>query len=266
MKVFQKHSLPSVKVHALAPDDLHLSLSRTFVLAHHLIPSYVSSLDLALQRLSPSIGAGRTFLLAFSSAVKIYFNDEKTRGFIAIQVHPSSTKQLRHLISAVDSTLKEFNLRDQLFYSDPSFHLSLAWFIPRENGQAGGAKEGGAKEHVYDASEEDVANGISSSSSSIELSTSSSSSSLSTISPDVVSSLEKSLSSVVADHFRETDDRTDGFAHSSSSSNPSSSSSSTSATVNEESIPCSDVTVASTAIVVKRVMLKTGNKLHSFPL
>lgn len=275
MKVFEQNSLPKVEVHPLVPDDLHLSLSRTFVLAHHLIPSYVSSLREALRRISPDVAPNGNIFLAFSSAVKIYFNDENTRGFIAIQVHPSSSKLLRHLISAVDSTLKEFNLGGQIFYDDPSFHLSLAWFLPPEKDPAvsasvAAAAVGGAKEDVEkdnfrgslaitqpksSSSDIDPSESFTSSSSSLSSSTS--------ISQDVILLLEKSLSSVVADHFLENDDPLSGLDNDSSSSSPAST---TFATVNRDSVSYSDVSVASAASVVKRVILKTGNKLHSFPL
>ena len=241
------------------------------------------------------------------------------------------------MVSSVDSTLKEFNLSDQIFYANPSFHLSLAWFIPPEVPPevhpAEGAKEGNgnngiaAKGNVTNGMEasqmEPIAkevkgtNGIEASrlldgrfsgevqevnrnvtpsrqgsrmgylshecqepntpdplkamrrceeeenilnDKNIDLVSTDSLPSDSTLpSPSrmtsqLICSMEKSLSNVVAHHF--LDDHPNDGSHSFQHLIASSSSSSSSTP---------DV-VASTSSFIKRVMLKTGNKLHSFPL
>ena len=58
------------------------------MLGHHLISSFTSSLSSSLRQaaLDSMVGDKSGLLVTFTSNVKVYFNDEGTRGFIAIQV------------------------------------------------------------------------------------------------------------------------------------------------------------------------------------
>ena len=52
-----------------------------------------------------------------------YFNDEKTRSFLAVDVENSDS--ILKLINAIDSVLKSFNL--PVYYKSPKLHFSLFW-------------------------------------------------------------------------------------------------------------------------------------------
>jgi len=262
-EILREESTAAIKVHILPPEDLHLSLSRTFVLGHHLISSFTSSLSSSLRQaaLDSIVGDKSSLLVTFTSNVKVYFNDEGTRGFIAIQVHPSCQQRLELLTSAVDETLKEFNLGDQVFYSDPSFHLSLAWFLPPEVAtREGEAKEEGVPRDARTgncssavASQSSFSSSLLSSSetnSIIDPSSASHCRSSSSLPLKVISTLEKSLSSLVADHFRDDDDDDTAIDNSRAASGDASAAES----------------AATMSTFVTRAMLKTGNKLHSFSL
>lgn len=118
-------SLIGSRLHPIEDDELHLSLSKTFVLAHHTIPAFVQSLTKAV-----ADSGTQTFSLALSSQVRIYFNDEGTRGFLALVFDPCFHRHLQSLTALVDATLVDFNMKGDVYYLDPSFHLSFAWFLP----------------------------------------------------------------------------------------------------------------------------------------
>ncbi|XP_022835349.1 U6 snRNA phosphodiesterase isoform X2 [Spodoptera litura] len=98
-------------------DDLHISLSKTFVLKYHLISTFSSSLQKVLSTVeSFDIGFG---------AVKVYCNEDQSRTFISLDVDPFSHKNLLNVSKKVDDVMIEFQL--PTFYEDPSFHMSLLW-------------------------------------------------------------------------------------------------------------------------------------------
>ena len=190
-------------------------------------------------------------------------------------------KRLKHLVSAVDRTLKEFNLSDQLFYSDPSFHLSLAWFLPPEKINplpSAGAKEGLIDEDDDDKGENEstqiTANSSFTSSQSLSIPSSDVSSPTSSstslppsypldpLLPLNLVALERVLSSKVADHFRggagEEEEKKEKEEEEKKEE------SSRTAPVADSDADAANA--ASIAVWIKRVWLKTGNKLLSFPL
>ncbi|XP_029648353.1 U6 snRNA phosphodiesterase-like isoform X1 [Octopus sinensis] len=98
--------------------QLHLSLSKTVPIRHHWIQPLTDSLSVSLQdAVSTSCGF---------CAIKLYTNDENTRTFLSLQV-TSSTDTLFDYTTYVDKAFKDFNLPP--FYSDPSFHVSIAWSL-----------------------------------------------------------------------------------------------------------------------------------------
>ncbi|KAF9419018.1 hypothetical protein HW555_004345 [Spodoptera exigua] len=98
-------------------DDLHISLSKTFVLKYHLISTFSSSLQKVLSTVE-------SFDIGFA-AVKVYCNEDKSRTFISLDVDPFSHKNLSNVSKKVDDVLTEFQL--PTFYKEPSFHMSLLW-------------------------------------------------------------------------------------------------------------------------------------------
>ena len=165
----------------------------------------------------------------------------------------------------MDATLTQFNLGHQIFYSEPSFHLSLAWFLPPDlHPRRDGAKEEDDSDSVGSTVSRKVDH-VGDSSVSQELSSPASAFSHRhpgppLVPPAVISRLESSLSSVVSRHFHDDDDD--------------SSTSDEAATdgISSESLPSKSSDAASsdgaalTAVWVKEAWLKTGNQLHSFPL
>lgn len=98
-------------------DDLHISLSKTFVLKYHLISTFSSSLQKVLSTVE-------SFDIGFA-AVKVYCNEDQSRTFLSLDVDPFSHKNLLNVSKKVDDVLTEFQL--PTFYEDPSFHMSLLW-------------------------------------------------------------------------------------------------------------------------------------------
>ncbi|XP_053740993.1 U6 snRNA phosphodiesterase 1 [Synchiropus splendidus] len=102
-------------------EEFHLSLSQTVVLKHHWIQPFTQSLKVRLARCRRfACSAGR---------LKVYCNAEKTRTFLGMEV-VTGHAQLLDLVQVVDTTMAEFHL--ETFYSDPSFHVSLAWCVGDE--------------------------------------------------------------------------------------------------------------------------------------
>ncbi|XP_072947839.1 U6 snRNA phosphodiesterase 1 [Epargyreus clarus] len=98
-------------------DNIHLSLSRTVVLQYHLITTFTTTLQTALNNID-------SFDLQFD-AIELYSNDDNTRTFIALKADHFSKRYLLRISKKVDEVLKEFKL--QPFYKEPSFHSSILW-------------------------------------------------------------------------------------------------------------------------------------------
>lgn len=129
---------------------MHISLSRTVILKHHWIESFIASLKLRTTGF-------RKFMILFGN-LKIYCNDERTRTFIGFEIKAGYDSLLR-LTDIVDKSLEDFNLPTfyevlemylsillfgvQMDYhnilnytlpfnyilQDPSFHMSIAWCV-----------------------------------------------------------------------------------------------------------------------------------------
>ncbi|XP_059617294.1 U6 snRNA phosphodiesterase 1 [Phlebotomus argentipes] len=99
--------------------ELHVSLTKTVVLRHHWIESFIASLQHRLQHC-------RKFPLHLN-ALQIYCNEEKTRTFIGLRTSEEFFEHLKILVQKCDESLKEFNL--ECFYSDLSFHASILWIL-----------------------------------------------------------------------------------------------------------------------------------------
>ncbi|XP_077982986.1 U6 snRNA phosphodiesterase 1-like isoform X2 [Glandiceps talaboti] len=99
-------------------EDFHISLSRTVILRHHWIDSFIDSVR---QRLSnwPS------FTLTFETP-EFYTNEEKTRSFLGLKIS-AGHDNLLSLTTEIDQSLGEFRLPK--FYEDPSFHISILWCV-----------------------------------------------------------------------------------------------------------------------------------------
>ncbi|KAK4877003.1 hypothetical protein RN001_009509 [Aquatica leii] len=108
--------LSSVSCLSFQPvNHFHISLTRTVVLKHHWIESFMKSVR---ERLSLI----RKFVIVFDT-LKVYCNEERTRTFIALRIS-SGYDTLIKIIDNLDQCLADFKL--QSFYKDPSFHISLA--------------------------------------------------------------------------------------------------------------------------------------------
>ncbi|XP_075218597.1 U6 snRNA phosphodiesterase 1 isoform X2 [Lycorma delicatula] len=98
--------------------DPHISLTRTFVLLHHWIDSFVKSVEESLK-----------YTLSFDlylSKLSVYTNEDKTRTFFGLDVS-TGYDELVTSVNIIDKCLKEFKL--PTFYDDPSFHMSFAWCL-----------------------------------------------------------------------------------------------------------------------------------------
>ncbi|XP_045766673.1 U6 snRNA phosphodiesterase [Maniola jurtina] len=96
-------------------EDIHISLSKTFVLKYHMINTFTTSLQEALNNIE-------SFELGFDS-VEVYCNEDKTRTFVALKVDFFAHRYLIDITKKVDNILEDFRLPQ--FYHEPSFHMSI---------------------------------------------------------------------------------------------------------------------------------------------
>ncbi|XP_002739047.1 U6 snRNA phosphodiesterase 1-like [Saccoglossus kowalevskii] len=111
------HALPT-DIPMKLMDDFHVSLSRTVVLQHHWINSFIEALRQCFIDCS-------SFTLVLET-LEFYTNDEKTRSFLGLKVSIGHD-YLLELVKLVDECLLEFRL--PIFYEKPSFHVSIAWCL-----------------------------------------------------------------------------------------------------------------------------------------
>ncbi|XP_001659707.2 U6 snRNA phosphodiesterase [Aedes aegypti] len=100
-------------------DNLHLSLTKTFVLRHHNIAAFVENMRSA-------ISGTKRFRISLSD-LAVYTNEENTRTFLAVKVADQSCGPLSSLVEKLDTSMREYKL--PTFYKDPSFHISLLWCL-----------------------------------------------------------------------------------------------------------------------------------------
>lgn len=99
--------------------ELHVSLTKTVILRHHWIESFVESLEKKFRNT-------QKFPLHLNS-LKIYCNEEKTRTFVGLTTSEEFFEYLSNLVKHCDEVLKEFNLES--FYREMSFHVSILWIV-----------------------------------------------------------------------------------------------------------------------------------------
>ncbi|RZC33930.1 U6 snRNA phosphodiesterase, partial [Asbolus verrucosus] len=99
-------------------NDFHISLTKTVILKHHWIDSFVSTLK-------ENVSYITRFIIMLSS-LDIYCNEEKTRTFIGLQIKTGFDSLLK-LVQCLNNSLGEFKLPK--FYENPSFHISIAWCL-----------------------------------------------------------------------------------------------------------------------------------------
>ncbi|KAF5390669.1 hypothetical protein D9757_002740 [Collybiopsis confluens] len=98
--------------------DLHVSLSKPIFLRAH----QRQDLKQAVRTLAQKCRSFKLSLTTFS----ILTNDEKTRTFLALDVG-SGHHQLKSLSDDLSPFLS--NLRQNEYYADPQFHVSIAWAL-----------------------------------------------------------------------------------------------------------------------------------------
>lgn len=97
-------------------EDFHISVTRTFVLRHHWIRDFTSTISESVVHIKPFF----INLLGF----KVYLNENKTRTFIGIRVREGST-ELTEIVKLLDNCLADYKLPP--FYKPASFHMSVLW-------------------------------------------------------------------------------------------------------------------------------------------
>lgn len=83
-------------------DQLHASLTRTVVLKHHWIDSFVESLKDAVPKV-------KKFPIHMEK-VNVYCNDDRTRTFVALSVAAEDCVPMKRIVDALDRCLDEFKL------------------------------------------------------------------------------------------------------------------------------------------------------------
>ncbi|KAG1749350.1 hypothetical protein EDB19DRAFT_1629908 [Suillus lakei] len=98
--------------------ELHLSLTRPIFLRAHQREEFKQAIRLIALRQTP-------FQASFATFSELT-NDERTRAFLSLEVG-AGHHELRNLLSALSPTLQSLRQRD--FYSQPRFHVSIAWAL-----------------------------------------------------------------------------------------------------------------------------------------
>uniref|UniRef100_H2Y8C0 U6 snRNA phosphodiesterase n=1 Tax=Ciona savignyi TaxID=51511 RepID=H2Y8C0_CIOSA len=102
-------------------DSFHMSISRTSAIPHHYIEPLVDAIK-------DSVRTFNTLDLMFSSKLKFYVNDEKTRSFCGFQIScPLLITKLQYYVDRINQPLKDYGCDG--YYSNPSFHISIAWTL-----------------------------------------------------------------------------------------------------------------------------------------
>lgn len=99
----------------------HISLTRTVVLLHHWIDTFIESVRV-------QFGNYNRFRIHFGE-LAVYCNEERTRTFLGIKVLAGGDILLNS-VHLLDECLSEFQLPP--FYKNPSFHMSIAWALGDE--------------------------------------------------------------------------------------------------------------------------------------
>ncbi|XP_038119125.1 U6 snRNA phosphodiesterase [Culex quinquefasciatus] len=100
-------------------DNLHLSLTKTFVIRHHNITAFVENIRNAV--------SGFKRFTVLPSNLAIYVNEEQTRTFLAVKIDETSFRPLEQLVDALDGCMREYKL--PVFYQERSFHVSILWTL-----------------------------------------------------------------------------------------------------------------------------------------
>lgn len=110
-------------VHAIDPDDMHVSLTRPFVLRRHHIDRFVESVRKALSDVE-----GFTFQF---DGVMVLVNDENTRSFGSMTVGKGKEEFVK-IIRTLDSVLAEY--RQPTYYEEAIPHMSTVWCLGKTKG------------------------------------------------------------------------------------------------------------------------------------
>ncbi|XP_068722684.1 U6 snRNA phosphodiesterase 1-like isoform X1 [Montipora capricornis] len=105
-------------VYKLSHKELHVSVSRTVPIRHYWI-------DPIVQQLREGLSSIHRFTCALQYP-ELYTNDEKTRSFLALRI-ANECQKFQDIVRVVDGIFGQFAL--PAFYKDPSFHVSVAWFL-----------------------------------------------------------------------------------------------------------------------------------------
>lgn len=100
-------------------ESTHISLSKTFILKHHWIESFIKTLKKELERSSLE------FTLQLSTEVTYLSNEDQSRHFACIPVDESCSPLISEIIHKVDKCLEEYNL--PVYYEEHLIHLSVLW-------------------------------------------------------------------------------------------------------------------------------------------
>ncbi|EDS32020.1 conserved hypothetical protein [Culex quinquefasciatus] len=100
-------------------DNLHMSLTKTFVIRHHNITAFVEDIRNAV--------SGSKRFIVLPSNLAIYVNEEQTRTFLAVKIDETSFRPLEQLVDALDGCMREYKL--PVFYQERSFHVSILWTL-----------------------------------------------------------------------------------------------------------------------------------------
>ncbi|KAG2144186.1 uncharacterized protein EDB93DRAFT_1087739 [Suillus bovinus] len=119
--------------------ELHFSLTRPIFLRAHQREEFKQAIKLIASRRTPFQASFATF--------SEFTNDERTRTFLALEVG-AGHNELRDLLSALSPTLQFLRQRD--FYSQPRFHVSIAWALLDPDTSMNGDVDTKRHPHTYE--------------------------------------------------------------------------------------------------------------------
>ncbi|KAG2365151.1 hypothetical protein BDR07DRAFT_1278095, partial [Suillus spraguei] len=130
--------------------ELHLSLTRPIFLRAHQREEFKQAIKLIASRRA-------RFQASFATFSELT-NDERTRTFLSLEVG-AGHNELRDLLSVLSPTLRSLRQRD--FYTQPRFHVSIAWALLDPDTSANGDGDADTKRRPRACEEVTIVEGTS---------------------------------------------------------------------------------------------------------
>ncbi|KAI9301662.1 hypothetical protein BJ944DRAFT_271154 [Cunninghamella echinulata] len=105
-------------IHTYDEKDLHISLSKCFLLKEHELDSFAKSIKSQLSHIN-------SFSISFAQLTK-FENENKTRFFLSAEIG-YGYNEINKCVERIDQTAIKY--KQPPYYKPPRFHLSFAWSL-----------------------------------------------------------------------------------------------------------------------------------------